>query len=188
MCHFRCPWNGMFDCHQAEITVMQFTGDSLPVHQSMTVLWDFTSSHIACQCQWNMQLLHLWNSMSGRVDGQYTTICHKTKSNQINLLTFAWSINTLPMSFPLPFLLFNYFYISHLWSTLWSWLIYLVASNAHTHLYIYICMYVFYSFKTKNKLLLCLFIIYKLYIYYYNVFYPSYQPLRSDRIWHKVNF
>ena len=34
MCHFRCPWNGMFDCHRAEITVMQFTGHSLPVHQS----------------------------------------------------------------------------------------------------------------------------------------------------------
>ena len=24
----------MFDCHRAEITVMQFTGHSLPVHQS----------------------------------------------------------------------------------------------------------------------------------------------------------
>ena len=34
MCHFRCPWNGMFDCHWAEITAMQFTGHSLPVHQS----------------------------------------------------------------------------------------------------------------------------------------------------------
>ena len=34
-------WNGMFDCHQAEITIMQFTGHSLPVHQSVTVLWDF---------------------------------------------------------------------------------------------------------------------------------------------------
>ena len=33
MCHFRCPWNGMFDCHWVEITVMQFTGHSLPVHQ-----------------------------------------------------------------------------------------------------------------------------------------------------------
>ena len=31
----------MFDCHQAEITVMQFTGHSLPVHQSMTVPRDF---------------------------------------------------------------------------------------------------------------------------------------------------
>ena len=42
-------WNGMFDCHQAEITVMQFTGHSLPVHQSMTVAWDFTLSHIVSQ-------------------------------------------------------------------------------------------------------------------------------------------
>ena len=33
--------NGMFDRHQAEITVMQFTGHSLPVHQSMSVPWDF---------------------------------------------------------------------------------------------------------------------------------------------------
>ena len=34
-------WNGMFDRHQAEITVMQFTGHSLRVHQSVTVPWDF---------------------------------------------------------------------------------------------------------------------------------------------------
>ena len=32
-------WNGMIDRHQAEITVMQFTGHSLPVHQSMSVSW-----------------------------------------------------------------------------------------------------------------------------------------------------
>ena len=39
-------WNRMLDCHQAEITVMQFTGHSLPVHQSMSVPWEFfTSSH-----------------------------------------------------------------------------------------------------------------------------------------------
>ena len=30
-------WNGMFNRHQAEITVMQFRGHSLPVHQSMSV-------------------------------------------------------------------------------------------------------------------------------------------------------
>ena len=34
-------WNRMFDRHQAEITVMQFTGHSLPVHQSMSVPWEF---------------------------------------------------------------------------------------------------------------------------------------------------
>ena len=33
MCHFSRPWNGTFDRHQAEITVMQFTGHSPPVHQ-----------------------------------------------------------------------------------------------------------------------------------------------------------
>ena len=39
--HFCRLWNGMFDRHQAEITVMQFTGHSLPVHQFVTVPWDF---------------------------------------------------------------------------------------------------------------------------------------------------
>ena len=32
-------WNRMFNRHQAEITVMQFTSHSLPVHQSMSVSW-----------------------------------------------------------------------------------------------------------------------------------------------------
>ena len=32
-------WNGMIDHHPAEITVMQFTGHSLPVHQFMSVSW-----------------------------------------------------------------------------------------------------------------------------------------------------
>ena len=43
----RCPfdlWNRMFNRHQAEITVMQFTGHSLPEHQSMSVPWEFFSS------------------------------------------------------------------------------------------------------------------------------------------------
>ena len=44
-------WNGMFDRHQAEITVMQFSGHSPPVHQSMTVPWDFTLSHIVSQAR-----------------------------------------------------------------------------------------------------------------------------------------
>ena len=33
-------WNGMFDRHQAEITVMQFTGHSLPVYHSVVAQWD----------------------------------------------------------------------------------------------------------------------------------------------------
>ena len=34
MCHFRYLWNGLCDRHRAEITVMQFTGHSLPAHYS----------------------------------------------------------------------------------------------------------------------------------------------------------
>ena len=79
-------WNGMFDHHQVEITVMQFTGHSLPVHQSMSVPWDFLpcpitsakpayaiSSH---NCHWNVSLssgASLWNGKFGRVEGQNTT-------------------------------------------------------------------------------------------------------------------
>ena len=32
-------WNWMFNCHQVEITIIQFTGHSLPVHQSISVSW-----------------------------------------------------------------------------------------------------------------------------------------------------
>ena len=35
-------WNRMFDRHQAEITVIQFTGHSIPVRQSMSVPWEFS--------------------------------------------------------------------------------------------------------------------------------------------------
>ena len=35
--HFRRLWNGMFERHRAEITVMQFTGHSLPMHQFVTI-------------------------------------------------------------------------------------------------------------------------------------------------------
>ena len=39
----------MFNRHQAEITVMQFRGHSLPVHLSMSVSWAFTLSHFVSQ-------------------------------------------------------------------------------------------------------------------------------------------
>ena len=39
-------WNRMFNRHQAEITVIQFTGHSLPVHQSMSVPWEFLARPI----------------------------------------------------------------------------------------------------------------------------------------------
>ena len=39
-------WNRMFDRHQADITVMQFRGHSLPMRQSMRVSWDFLACPI----------------------------------------------------------------------------------------------------------------------------------------------
>ena len=39
-------WNRMFNRHQAEITIMQFTGHSLPERQSMRVSWDFLACPI----------------------------------------------------------------------------------------------------------------------------------------------
>ena len=41
MCHYCRLWNGKFDRHRTKITVMQFTGHSLPVHQFVTAPWDF---------------------------------------------------------------------------------------------------------------------------------------------------
>ena len=72
-------WNRMFNRHQAEITVMQFTGHSLPVHQSMSVPWEFFSSfHFISQFpptrfplitgHWNVSLpsgASPWNSIFG---------------------------------------------------------------------------------------------------------------------------
>ena len=43
-------WNRMLNRHQAEITVMQFTGNSLLMHQFMSVQWEFFSlSHFISQ-------------------------------------------------------------------------------------------------------------------------------------------
>ena len=53
--HFRRLWNGMFDCHRAGITVMQFTGHSLPVHHFVTASWDF---YLVLYCQPSC-ILHL---------------------------------------------------------------------------------------------------------------------------------
>ena len=79
-------WNGMFDRHQAKITVMQFRGHSLPVYQSMSVPWDFLPCPISSakhayaisthNCHWNVSLpsgTSPRNDKFGRVEGQNTT-------------------------------------------------------------------------------------------------------------------
>ena len=88
-------WNRMFDRHQAEITVMQFTGHSLPVRQSMSVPWEFfTSSHFISQipptrfplitaigmCHF-LPVHHLGMAFLAGSKGQNTTIVHKLLSS-----------------------------------------------------------------------------------------------------------
>ena len=82
-------WNGMIDRHPAEITVIQFTGHCLPVHQSMSVPWEFffylvpfhqpISAHAISShnCHQNVSPpsgVSPWNGIFGRVKGQNTTI------------------------------------------------------------------------------------------------------------------
>ena len=76
MCHFCHLWNGMCDRHRAEITVMQFTGHSLPVHHFVRHGGAFTLSHIVSQAHlrdlFRLQAIgichfwHLWNGMCDR--------------------------------------------------------------------------------------------------------------------------
>ena len=82
-------WDGMFDRHQVEITVMQFIGHSLPVHQSMSVPWDFflpcPISSAKSRLHDFFRLLaigmchflpvhHFGMAYFGRVEGQNTTL------------------------------------------------------------------------------------------------------------------
>ena len=70
-------WNGMFDRHQAEITVMQFRGHSLPVHHSVAAQWDL---HLVPYYQPSSPARflsinrYLWNGMFARAEGQNTKI------------------------------------------------------------------------------------------------------------------
>ena len=79
-------WNRMFNRHQAEITVMQFRGHSLPVRQSMRVSWDFLAcpilltnyrprdflSLLLLECVTSFRCITL-NGILGRVEGQNIT-------------------------------------------------------------------------------------------------------------------
>ena len=53
-------WNRMFNRHQAEITVTQFRGHSLPVHQSVLAQWDHSlnqpSRSLSITGHWNVSL------------------------------------------------------------------------------------------------------------------------------------
>ena len=82
----------MFNRHQAEITVMQFRGHSLPVHQSMSVPWEFLSSshfisqfpptrfpHITAIGMCHFLLVHQLEWHFARAEGQNITLSDKIK-------------------------------------------------------------------------------------------------------------
>ena len=80
-------WNRMFNCHQAEITVMQFTGHSLPVHHCSgivgpspcPILWalirprDLFRLLAIGMCHF-LPVHHLGIVFLGRVEGQNITV------------------------------------------------------------------------------------------------------------------
>ena len=78
-------WNQMFNRQQVEIIVMQFRGHSLPVHQSMSVPWEFFSSSHFIPPTWfplitairmcHLLLVHhLGMAFLARSKGQNTTV------------------------------------------------------------------------------------------------------------------
>ena len=69
-------WNRMLDHHQAEITVMQFTGHSLPVHQSMSVPWEF------------FYLVPFHQPISAHAISFHN--CHQNVSTSFRCITLEW--------------------------------------------------------------------------------------------------
>ena len=96
-------WNGMFNRHQAEITVMQFTGHSLPVHHSVAARWDlhlvpyyqpsWPARFLSITGHWDVSLpsgASLWNGMFGRAEGQYITFLSNTNNFITDLFDHRW--------------------------------------------------------------------------------------------------
>ena len=89
-------WNGMIDRHPAEITVMQFAGHSLPVHQSMSVSWALPcpissakSTHAISFDYWPLECVTSFrcitlNGILGRVEGQNITIWETMETLEAN--------------------------------------------------------------------------------------------------------
>ena len=101
--HFCRLWNGMFDSHRAEITVMQFTGHPLPVHQFVTVPWDFNPVPY-CQLSSPTPMEYAlppsleWHAWPGRRSIYYNSWNHLNECKQLFMLDrnawnhFTWII------------------------------------------------------------------------------------------------
>ena len=90
--HFRRLWNGMFDRHRADITVMQFTGHSLPVHQFVTVPWDFNPVPY-CQSNSPTPMEHATSAVFGMacLDGSEVNIL-PLKLQCVTYLKWLWNL------------------------------------------------------------------------------------------------
>ena len=104
--NFRRLWNGMFDHHWAEITVMQFTGHPLPVHQFVTAPWDFNpvqycqpslpTQSLPMTGQRNMQLppsleRHVWPGWRSIYNIILDLLCDPPGSS-MDFFTVQWSL------------------------------------------------------------------------------------------------
>ena len=133
--HFRRLWNGMFDLHRAEISVMQFTGHSLTVHQFVTVPWAFnpvpycqpsspTPMEYALQPSLEWHVWRGWRSIYntyGICDTNCKTLPHLF-SFQSSISLFCDRICLSPNDMPVVFR-GQFFRIGVLWlrcNTIWS--------------------------------------------------------------------
>ena len=92
MCRFHHLWNGMCDRHRAEITVMQLTGYSLPVHHFIAARWDL---HLVSYCQpsstaWFLPITGHWNvSLLPSLEWHVRTL---SSGNNCHFLTAQWEL------------------------------------------------------------------------------------------------
>ena len=95
MCHFRYLWNGLCDRHRAEITVMQFTGHSLPVHRSEVGPYYQPSTparflSIISHCDVSLPLSSEWQVWSSSSGNNYHAV-HRSLSSCASLFfTAQW--------------------------------------------------------------------------------------------------
>ena len=99
----------MFDRHQAEITVMQFTGHSLPVHHSVAAQWDLhlvpyyqlssPARFLSINGHWDVSLpLSLeWHVCPGR-RSKYNNGIHSQRTNRMGDDTLGDALRELVKS------------------------------------------------------------------------------------------
>ena len=127
MGHFYCSWNGMFDCHRAEITVMQFTGHSLLVHQSdCTMVFYFVpycQPSPPTQMEYALPLSLEWHVWWGR-ESIYNTYIHVYECGYVWVLVCVsnllyWSFK--PTVGVLMYLSAYDFFLLHVLSSCYLW-------------------------------------------------------------------